>query len=413
MTESSCKDRTCDPSGRTLSRVNLIIYLVVLGMLAAFGPVCTDIYLPALPVITKDLLSDPAVIQLSLTTSFLGLAVGQVFIGPISDALGRKLPLLISLILFAITSAACAMAQDVWFLIIMRFFQGCAGAGGVVLCRTMACDMFKGPALTSFMSILMTINSLAPICGPILGSLIVTFASWHYLFWFLALWGILLFTVTLIKIDDTLPVEKRETKITSALLDMIKQLLNRRFFLLTMSMSFLMGGFFSYLAASPFVFQSIYGYSPLGYSFVFGTNAILLSLLALAGGRFSRRVGDAKIVVFSIIVMLTASVSSIAVALIRPESSIPAFLSIMAFVMLLGASQTSGFTLCMDARTGGAGAASGLFGVMCFLFGAIMSPLVGLMGEDSMLPLSLCMLTSAVFALILFVVGLRVPKEQA
>lgn len=405
------------PLVERLSTFDKILYVVILGMLTAFGPVCTDIYLPALPVITRDLMSDPATIQLSLTASFFGLALGQIFIGPLSDAWGRKGPLLASLLLFAVTSLGCAMATDVWVLIVMRFFQGCAGSGGVVLSRSMACDMFKGPDLTRFMSLLMTINSLAPIFGPILGSALISVGSWQLLFYFLTLWGVLLLAGSFFKVEDTLVKEQRQPRLAAAVGDMFRELVNLRFLCLSLSMAFIMGGFFSYLAASPFVFQSLYGYSPFHYSLVFAFNAMVISGIALLAGRLSRRMGDRRIVYGSLAVMFVAGFSLFVTALIMPASSLPAFLSLTCFVSVLGASQTAGFGIVMDSRQGGAGAASGIFGVLCFLFGALMSPLVGLMGEKSLLPLALCLMASALFSFILFMLGLKLKsplkKEMA
>ena len=194
-TEAPDKERN-DASSETVNKTDKVAWMtiIMLGMLAAFGPVCTDIYLPAIPVITEELHSDPAAIQLSLTTSLLGLALGQLFIGPLSDAMGRKKPLYISLIVFAISSLGCAFASTVPQLVIARLFQGLAGAGGIVLSRTIACDMYSGPSLTKFMALLMTVNGLAPILGPIIGSSIVTFFDWPMLFVFLAVWGVLLFS---------------------------------------------------------------------------------------------------------------------------------------------------------------------------------------------------------------------------
>lgn len=405
------------PLVERLSTFDKILYVVILGMLTAFGPVCTDIYLPALPVITRDLMSDPATIQLSLTASFFGLALGQIFIGPLSDAWGRKGPLLASLLLFAVTSLGCALATDVWVLIVMRFFQGCAGSGGVVLSRSMACDMFKGPDLTRFMSLLMTINSLAPIFGPILGSALISVGSWQLLFYFLTLWGVLLLAGSFFKVEDTLVKEQRQPRLAAAVGDMFRELVNLRFLCLSLSMAFIMGGFFSYLAASPFVFQSLYGYSPFHYSLVFAFNAMVISGIALLAGRLSRRMGDRRIVYGSLAVMFVAGLSLFVTALIMPASSLPAFLSLTCFASVLGASQTAGFGIVMDSRQGGAGAASGIFGVLCFLFGALMSPLVGLMGEKSLLPLALCLIASALFSFILFILGLKLKspfkKEMA
>ena len=179
--------------------------IIVLGMLSAFGPICTDLYLPAIPTITQELMTDPSTMQLTLTASFFGLAIGQLIIGPLSDAYGRKRPLYICLVMFVLSSLWCAYAPSINQLIVARFFQGISGASGIVLSRTIACDMYTGPRLTKFMSLLMTVNGVAPILGPIMGSAIVSVWAWPVLFVFLALWGaVLLFcTVTVPQRDSS------------------------------------------------------------------------------------------------------------------------------------------------------------------------------------------------------------------
>ena len=265
------KDINCETITTTdhIAWVNIIM----LAMLAAFGPFCTDLYLPALPAITRELNTDAASIQLTLTTSFLGLALGQLFIGPISDAYGRKRPLYASLVVFALSSVACALAPNITFLIIARFFQGLAGAGGIVLSRAIACDLYQGARLTQFMSLLMTINSLAPILGPICGSLIAQYFDWPALFIFLALWGALLLIASFKAIDETLPPDKRSPQIKEAIFDLGRELKNPPFMCLALALSLISGAFFGYLAASPFIFQEIFGLTPFEYSLVFGLNA--------------------------------------------------------------------------------------------------------------------------------------------
>ena len=386
------------------------IYIFILGMLTAFGPICTDIYLPALPAITADFHTDATTIQLSLTSCFFGLALGQVFVGPLSDTFGRKIPLLVSLVVFTVTSMFCVMAQDVSTMILLRFFQGFAGAGGVVLSRSMACDLFSGAELTKFMAMIMTVNSLAPILGPILGSFVITWFSWRAIFGSLVIIGVILTLLSIVKIPETLNKDKREPKIGKAILGMFLELLNLRFLLITLSMACIMGGFFAYLAASPFVVQNIYGYSAFGYSVIFAINALAITLAAQLAGRFSTRIGDKNVVRLSQLVMLVSGAVMILFAFMKPENPFPVFATILIYVSMIGSSQTAGFGLAMSSRKGGAGAASGIFGVLVFIFGALLSPIVGLMGEMSMIPLALTMFFAVVFSCILFVIGLRIKK---
>lgn len=381
--------------------------IIMLGMLAAFGPFCTDLYLPAVPTITRELQTDASTMQLTLTTSFLGLALGQLFIGPISDAFGRKRPLYLSLIVFALSSVACALAPNITFLIIARLFQGMAGAGGIVLSRAIACDMYQGARLTQFMSLLMTVNSLAPILGPIVGSLISTFFDWPAMFLFLALWGVLLLLGSFRAVPESLPPAKRSPQISGAIWGMCKEFTNARFMCLALSLSFVQGGFFGYLASSPFIFQTIFGLSPFAYSVVFALNALCITVAANIAGLMAKRISEPFVVKLALGLQLIATAALGLNVCLELNSIVIVCLSFALFVAMMGAAQTAGFGLVMGARSGGAGAASGLFGVLQFVFGAISAPLVGLMGESSMVPQLAIMAVCTVCAIVLFQFGLK------
>lgn len=390
----------------------LWITVIMLSMLAAFGPICTDIYLPAIPFITEQMHSDAATMQLSLTTSLLGLALGQLLIGPISDTYGRKKPLYVSLVLFVVSSIGCALAVNVPQLVTARFFQGLAGAGGVVLARTIACDLYKGKQLTKFMALLMAINSFAPILGPLLGSGIITFFPWPMIFAFLAVWGAVLLLGSFRGVNETLPIEKRIPRFGASVKDMLHQLVNLRFLLLAVAMAFSSGGFFAYLSASPFVFQRIFGLSPLGYSVVFGINAIAIAGFSQLTGIAAQKVAEQLIVRVAFTVQAVVTLGFILLVVTDMASMVVVAAILCVFVGMMGVTQTAGFSLVMESRSGGAGSASGIFGVLSFLFGALFSPLVGLMGEMSMVPLLTCMMVSCIAGYFCFVTGLRIKTKH-
>lgn len=371
---------------------------IILSMLAAFGPICTDIYLPAVPEITADLMTNASAMQLTLTASFLGLALGQLFIGPLSDAYGRKKLLYGSLVVFIISSFWCAFAPDITQLVTARLFQGLAGAGGIVLSRSIACDFYSGAQLTKFISLLMTIHALAPILGPIVGASIVWLLPWEALFIFLALVGIVLLVYSVLKLPESLPKEKRMPRVMATVKDMIDQLTNKRFMLLSLALSFIMGSFFGYLAASPFIFQSIFGMSPMGYSMVFGVIALAISVAANLAGFLSRKLSGHSIVFGSLVIQSLATLSLTALLVFDMADMYNVAICFCIFIAMMGSSQSAGFGMVMAARTGGAGSASGIYGVLTFLFGALTSPLVGLMGEQSMIPMILVMYVCTIAA---------------
>lgn len=387
------------------------LYLVALGLLCAFGPLCTDIYLPGLPSICEYFKVDPTSSQLSLTSCFLGLAFGQIIVGPISDAIGRRKPMIASITLFVIASGLCALATNIQMLIAIRFLQGMAGAGGLVMSRSIACDRFQGNELTRFMSILMTINSVAPILGPIIGSLIITFGTWQDIFIALALFGLFLLLLSYTRVPESLSAEKREQRILATFGGMLKECCNLKFMMLVCGLSLIMGGFFAYLAASPFVFQIIYEFTPLQYSMAFALIAVSISVNAFVTGRLSRLTGERAMLMIAMGVMIIAGIAMLLLAIIEPQSPILVIIALLFFCAFMGTSQTVGFGIVMSARCGGAGAASGIYGVFNFLFGAACTPLATIMGDRSMLPLGLILSVCSIGALLLCLIALRIKHK--
>lgn len=389
------------------SKLSYFVYVFTLGMLCAFAPMCSDLYLPSMPSIMDYFQTTPSLVQSSLTASFLGLAIGQLIIGPLSDAYGRILPLYVSLVIFTVTSFFCAISDSVILFIVMRLFQGISAAGGIVLTRSIACDKFKGNELTSFMAFLMSINSLAPILAPIVGSFIISFAPWQMVFYVLVVWGILLIIATKLFVPESLPQDKRQENIKASLLLLKVELLNPKFMLVALSLASIMGGFFSYLAASPFVFQVIYGMTPFEYSCTFAFISICISITGASAGRVSRRFGEERVVKGAYLIMFTAAALMLIEAIVVPANFIFVLLTLAVYCSMMAVSQAAGFGIVMSYKKGGAGAASGLFGVLYFLFGSMVSPFVGIMGENSMLPLGINLLSCVIVAIILLKIALN------
>ncbi|MGN1038472.1 MAG: multidrug effflux MFS transporter, partial [Mailhella sp.] len=280
----------------------------VLGFLAAMGPLCTDLYLPALPDMAAELGSTASHMQLSITACLLGIALGQIVLGPLSDARGRKGPLLSSLALFIAASFLCSRASGVEELIVLRFIQGLAGSGGVVLSRAIACDLFRGTELTKFFSLLMLINGIAPILGPVVGGQILRFSNWAGIFLFLALCGAAQFSLVFFGTKETLPKEKRvEGGLLQSLRAMLRLFGNRTFLAYMLIQGFVMAGFFGYISASPFVLQNIYKLSAQEYALCFGLNGIGIMVFAQVTGRVCAAYGDRTVLCAGILLSLVSS----------------------------------------------------------------------------------------------------------
>ena len=383
----------------------------VLGFLAAMGPLCTDLYLPALPSMAEQLSSSASQMQLSITACLLGLSLGQIVLGPFSDAHGRKFPLLCSLAVFILASFFCSRASGVGELVVLRFIQGLAGSGGVVLSRAIACDLFRGTELTKFFSLLMLINGVAPIFGPVLGGQIMNFFQWPAIFLFLTLCGVAQFSLVFFGYSETLPGEKR---VQGGMLQSIRSMLrlfgNRVFLSYMLIQGFVMAGFFGYISASPFVLQNLYGLSAQQYALCFGLNGFGIMLFAQITGRLCTAYGDRKLLFAGVFLSLLSAVCVAVVAVLHLPV---AFMTgaLFFFVSSIGITTTTSFSLAIAAQKGGAGSASGLLGVTSFVFGAAASPLVGLGGSSTAVPMAVVAVISSLCVLFFFFMARRNDKK--
>ena len=280
-------------AGARLPRRRRLFLALLLGLMAAFGPLCTDTYLPSLPAMAADLSISTATTQLTITACLLGMALGQLFVGPLSDSTGRRKPLFVALVFFTLASACCAAAKTGNSFIALRFAQGLSGAGGVVLSRAIACDLFRGAELTSFMAVLIAIQSVAPIVAPLLGGGLAVLGGWHAVFIFLTGFGLLLVCLCAWRLPETLLPEARRPGGVLASLRCTGKLFSEKAFMCFAGVQgFTMAGFFGYVAASPFILQDMYGFSPTAYGMIFGANALSLSFMAVITGRLARREHD-------------------------------------------------------------------------------------------------------------------------
>ncbi|CAI1612641.1 Sulfonamide resistance protein [Serratia quinivorans] len=394
---------------RQLARQRLV-YAFVLGLLASLGPLCIDLYLPALPEMAGDLNTSTATAQLSLTAGLLGLGVGQLIFGPYSDKLGRMRPLLLSLTLLLAASLWCALAPNIDQLLIARLLQGLAGAGGAVISRAIARDLYSGHELTRFFALLMLVNGLAPIIAPVLGGALLQFMDWRGIFGVLAAIAVLLFTLASLKLDESLPAERRSQGGIFAMLRSLGGLLTQRQFMgLCLTQGFVMAGMFAYIGASPFVLQQIYGLSPQMFSLCFAINGVGLIISAQIASRLSIHFGERKVLkggltlaaVSSLLLLLAASLHA-PLALLM----VPLFFSV-AVIGIVGPTASS---LAMQSQGDKAGSASALIGVSMFALGACSVPLTGLGGTSSV---SMALTIVGCYAVAITLFKLLVRKAQA
>lgn len=387
---------------KTTMNPHRLTLILILGSLAALGPLSIDMYLPAFPDMSRSFDASASLIQLSLTACMLGMALGQLIVGPLSDVRGRKRPLMVALLAYLLASLACAMAPTIEVLIALRFIQGAAGASGIVISRAIVRDLFDGPELTRFFAALSLVNGTAPILAPVIGGQILRFGDWHFVFYLLAILSTMMLLAVALRLPETLPLERRvEGNLTTTLKTFGRLLTDRVFIGYAFAQAFVMGAMFAYISGSPFVLQNIYGASPQQFSFLFGLNGIGIILAAQIAGRLAGRVDSERLMRISLTIVASASIL-LFLALTLTEQLIFVMIPLFFVVSSVGLISTLGFTLAMQNYGSTAGSASALLGLLPMLVGSFVSPLVGIMGEQSAVPMGLIIMTLDCLALILY-----------
>ena len=371
------------------SQITVLWLAFLLGALASFAPLSIDMYLPALPNIALDLHTSTSLVQLSLTACLLGIASGQMFAGPISDVYGRRGPLLIGVGAYVISSICCVVAPSIWMFVIMRFIQGLAGSAGIVISRAIVRDLYSGSEMTQFFSLLMLVNGVAPIVAPIFGGQVLEFTDWRGVFMVLSGIGILMFLATFFGLEETLPRALRsEGGIKNTLRTFRTLLGNRRFMGLALGQGFVMAAMFAYIAGSPFILQNIFGVSPQMFSLFFAINGIGIIIAGQITGRLAGKVHEKTLLVVGLGLAFVGGISLLTMILLGGglySILIPLFF----VVSSIGVVGTSSFSLAMEDQAKSAGSASALIGLLSFVFGGVMAPLVGISGSYTAVPMGI------------------------
>lgn len=375
----------------------------LLGMLAILGPLNIDMYLPSFPEIAEDLSASASLVQLSLTACLVGLTIGQLIVGPVSDAQGRRKPLLICIFLFALSSLFCALAPNITTLVAARFLQGFTASAGLVLSRAIVRDVFTGRELSKFFSLLMVITAVAPMVAPMTGGaiLLLPFATWHTIFHVLMIIGFLLVLLIALRLKETLPPEKRiPSSIGTSVKTMGSLLKDRSFMGYALTVGFIHGGSFAYVSGTPFVYQDIYGVSPQVFSILFGINGLAIISGSFIIGRFGGIIHEKSLLRIAVITAVIATAVLLTMTMIHgPLATL--VISIFIYMITIGMVLTSTFTLAMEKQGHRAGSASALLGMLPLLLGSIVSPLVGI-NETTAVPMGAIMFVTAVIGSLAF-----------
>ena len=367
--------------------------LATVILVSTIAPLATDMYVPAFPQVGGDLAGTATQVQLTLTTFFVGMALGQLIGGPVSDARGRRGQLLLALIVLTVASIACAYSPSITIMMTARFVQGLAGGWAMVTARAIVVDLTRGPQLVRSLNLVAGVGGIAPIVGPLIGAVILQFSHWRVSFWVVAALGALMILAVAVGIPETLPADRRHRGGLTQLGRAARQVVgNRGFIGYLVVMAFSMGVTFAYVATSAFILQSMNGLSPIMYSVDFAANAVGLALATLLAARLAGRVPTRTVITVGLAVTGAAGILLLVGAL---WWGTPLIVTVVAFFLLMSAQGLIGpnaGALASAQVPEHPGTGSAVLGFSQWCMAGVVAPIAGLGGEYTAVPMALIIL---------------------
>ena len=408
-----------NPDDFVRSRLNLsgardrAVLVGALGILSAVSPMATDMYLASMPAMAGFYRTSASAVQLTLTTYMVGMALGQFLLGPVSDVLGRHRLMVAGNLLFLLSSLATVLAPSIETVMVLRAVQGVAGAAGVVIARAVVSDITTGRQAAKLFSVLATITSLAPVVAPLLGGVIATVAPWQAVFWGLAGFGLLMLACSVFVVPETLPASRRHRGGLRAVIGASKAVMRTPSFMAyALTFGFVFGSLFSYISASSFVIQNVVGLSALAYSAVFAVNAGGAIAGAIINTRLVDRVEPRTILRTAIVVACAVNVIGLGLVL----AGITGWTTLVHLFLnqsCLGFIMGNAVALAQSRVPGRAGSGSAVLGLVQFLFGGLVSPLTGVAGQHSAVPMAVSMAVCSTMALAGVLVARHWARREA
>lgn len=378
------------------SRVRMI---VVLGLLVALGPLTIDMYLPALPSIAEDLSVSSSVVQLTLTGTLAGLAIGQLVIGPLSDSLGRRKPLMAGIVLHMLASLMCLFAPSITVLGVARGLQGVGAAAAMVVAIAIVGDLFADSAAATVMSRLMLVLGAAPVIAPSLGAAVLVHASWHWVFAVLVVLAGALLLLAALALPETLPQAHRRPLRVRGIVSTYGELLrDRKFVILVLVGALGMSGLFAYIAGAAFVLQGRYGLDQQTFALVFGAGAFAFIGATQFNVVLLKRLSPRTIVLWALVASALVGVTFLGMALSGVDGLAAFLVPVWLILAAMGLVIPNAPALALSRHPDAAGTSAALLGAAQFGLGAAVAPLVGVLGNDE-LALAMVMAVGAVIAL--------------
>ncbi|MCR8933270.1 MULTISPECIES: multidrug effflux MFS transporter [unclassified Pseudomonas] len=363
--------------------------ILILGALSAFGPLAIDFYLPAFPAMALAFGTDEQHVQLTLAAYFLGLSLGQLAYGPISDRFGRRVPLLSGVGLFTLASLACAYAPSLEWLIAARFVQALGGCAGMVISRAVVADKCDAVGSAKVFSQLMLVMGLAPILAPMLGGLLVNTSGWQSIFLVLTGFSALAALAVALGLPESMPAHVPRQPLSGALRQYTRLVKDRVYLGHALTGGIAIAGMFAYIAGSPFVFIKLYGVPAEHFGWLFGTNAAGFILVAQVNARLLAKRGPAFLLVRAVWVYFLAGLTLLAVGAMRPEALWPLLIPLFICIASLGCIIPNASACAMNGQGARAGSASAMLGCLQFSIAAGAAALVGVLHDGSAVPMAM------------------------
>jgi MFS transporter, DHA1 family, multidrug resistance protein len=380
---------------------------LVLGAFVALGPLTIDMYLPALPTITDELGTTSSAVQLTLTGTLVGLALGQLVLGPLSDALGRRRPLLVGTAVHVLASLLVLLAPNVAVLGALRVLQGAGAAAGAVIAIAVVRDLFDGRAAATMLSRLFLVLGVAPVLAPTIGGELLRFTSWRGVFALLAGYGVLLIAMGFFAVRETLPPERRSSNGVGGTLRSYASLFRDRAYVgLVLVAGLTMAGLFAYVSGSSFVYQDQFGLDEQQFGLLFGAGAVWLIAATQLNPVLLRWFSPAQVLVAGTVAGAVAGVVLLVLAATATGGLFAVVLPLWAVLFSCGLALPNAPALALSRHGDAAGTAAALLGAVQFGVGAAVSPLVGLLGNDAV-AMGTVVVASLMLAIVVLVVVVR------
>ncbi|KLW88705.1 bicyclomycin resistance protein [Enterobacter sp. BIDMC92] len=384
----------------------------ILGLLAMLMPLSIDMYLPALPVISTQFGVPAGSAQMTLSTYILGFALGQLFYGPMADSLGRKPVILGGTLVFAVAAVACALAQTIDHLIIMRFFHGLAAAAASVVINALMRDIYPKEEFSRMMSFVMLVTTIAPLVAPMAGGAVLVWFSWHMIFWILALAALLASAMIFFFIDETLPVERRQKfHIRTTIGNFASLFRHKRVLSYMLASGFSFAGMFSFLSAGPFVYIELNHVSPQHFGYYFALNIVFLFIMTIINSRFVRRVGALNMFRAGLWIQFVMAVWLVVSAFLG-VGFWALVVGVAAFVGCVAMVSSNAMAVILDEFPHMAGTASSLAGTFRFGIGAIVGALLAMATFSTAWPMLWAMAFCATSSILFYLYASR-PRKAA